>query len=68
MHHQRPSFEEVCAYLQQPMRKLVHWSQEHDGASAMEDGNILLGAELDTAKHLYLDLQETYTNMSSELQ
>ena len=34
----------------------------------MEDGNILLGAELDTAKNLYLDLQETYASMSSEPQ
>jgi hypothetical protein len=67
-HHQRPSFEEVCAYLQQPMNKLVLWNQEHDGVTATKEGNILLGAELETAKYLYLDLQETYTSITSKPQ
>ena len=63
-HHQRPSFEEICAYLrQQPINK---WNQDDDSVSATEDGNVPLGAELEAATHLYLDLQETYTSISPE--
>ena len=62
-HHQRPSFEEICTYLQQPINKLINSeSQKHDIVSATEDESAPLGADLDTAMHLYLDLQGTYTS------
>lgn len=66
-HHQRPSFKEICDYLQRPTNKLINWGQEHGQVSVKDDGNVMLGAELEIATHLYLDLQEAYTSMSSEL-
>ena len=62
-HRQRPSFEEICNYLQQPIDALNH---DDDGISATEIVDIL-GAELEAATHLYMDLQETYYTMSPEL-
>ena len=56
-HQQRPCFEEVCVYLQQPTAKLVYWSHSDD----MIAENInSLGAELEIASELYLDLQVMY--------
>ena len=56
-HQQRPSFEDVCVYLQKPTAKLAYWSRSDD----MIAENInSLGAELDIASELYLDLQVMY--------
>ena len=56
-HQQHPFFEEVRVYLQKPTAKLVYWSHSDD--TIAENINSL-GAELDIASELYLDLQVMY--------
>lgn len=54
-HHQRPSFENICTYLQQPVDHVVCNSQ-HDETICSN----CLGADLQAATEMYSDLQETY--------
>ena len=56
-HQKRPSFEEACVYLQQPAGKLLYWNHTDD---LIAENVKSLGAELDIANELFLDLQVTY--------
>lgn len=56
-HHQRPTFEEICDYLQLPATKLLYWSPDNDG-----EGSVM-GAAIETASQLHLDLQDSYKQL-----
>ena len=55
-HQLRPSFDVICTYLQQSVVKLLYCSRQ-------DAGNVNnLGAELEKATQLYVDLQESHVH------
>ena len=59
-YHKRPRFEEVFAFLSRPEPILTSFGEELD-LESVPPAALVLGSPLDAAKHLYLDLQHTYT-------
>ena len=59
-HHQRPHFYEVVASLSRPELIPSSFGEELD-LESVPPAALVLGSPLDAAKHLYLDLQHTYT-------
>lgn len=56
-HAQRPTFESIYDYLDSPEESLLQW---HDRDIVQDKLAHLLGAPLEEANNLYLDLQRTY--------
>ena len=56
-YHKCPRFEEVFAFLSRPLTSFG----EELGLESVPPAALVLGSPLDAAKHLYLDLQHTYT-------
>ena len=56
-HQNRPSFVEIYTYLKLPAAKLLHWSQRDSSVSVKARR---LGAKLEEATQLYMDLQDNY--------
>ncbi len=57
-HQERPNFVELYNhYLQQTSANILHWSPEDDSLSSAVG---VLGAPLEEAHELHLDLQEKY--------
>ena len=59
-HHQRPRFDEVFESLGRPELIPSSFGEELD-LESVPPAALVLGSPLDAAKHLYLDLQHTYT-------
>ena len=58
-HDRRPKFSDICHYLQQPVSKLLHWSQSDNGISlTMNTLGVTLKQE--EADKVYADLQYKY--------
>ena len=57
-HKERPSFKELCEkHLQEPASKSLYWNPADDALS--QDVEVL-GAPLEQAFNLHLDLQQRY--------
>lgn len=61
-HEKRPSFKQICSqHLQESSARLLYWSPDDNNLSPSVG---LLGAPLEQAFKLHMDLQEKYTKPS----